>query len=249
MAYLFNTTFSPKRRAFKVVSILPAATKTWHLTIKGKSKWKFNFTAGQFTWIKLKSSPLGLDENPFSISSAPSDLPNIRFTIKELGDKTNEIGTVKVDDIVYIDGPHGYFIIDDKDVTGIFMIAGGIGISPMMSIIREMSHNKDPRPVKLLYGNRLQSQIAFQDELAEASKSINLDIDYVLSKPPNDWQGKQGLIDRNILEQALVEIEKPEQWLFMLCGPNVMMDSAIQTLKDYGVPASQIRYEKFSYLS
>jgi len=240
--------FLQKRRPFKVVSILPAAAKTWHLTIKGKSNWKFNFAAGQFAWIKLKKSPLGLDENPFSISSAPSDLPNIRFTIKELGDTTNNIGTLKVDDIVYVDGPHGHFIVEDRTFAGLFMIAGGIGVSPMLSIIREMVHNKDSRPVKLLYGNRIKSQIAFKDELTEASRSINLNIDYVLYDPPQDWQGKQGHLDKNLLEQALLKVDTPEEWLFLLCGPPVMTVTAIQTLKTSGIPSSQIRYEKFTYL-
>jgi len=238
-----------KRRPFKVVSVLPAAAKTWHLTIKGNSNWKFNFTAGQFAWIKIKKSPLGLDENPFTISSAPSDLPNIRFTIKELGDSTNNIGTLKTDDIVYVDGPHGNFIVEDRTFAGLFMIAGGIGISPMISIIREMAHNKDTRPVKLLYGNRFQSQIAFKDELEQASEAINVDIDYVLLKPPQDWQGKQGHLDKNLLEQALLNIDTPKQWLFLLCGPPDMLISAINTLKSNGIHNHQIQYEKFSYLS
>lgn len=241
--------FLQKQRPFKVVSILPAAAKTWHLTITSNSKWKLNFTAGQFAWIKLKSSPLGLKENPFSISSAPSDLPDIRFTIKELGDTTNNIGTLKPDDIVYVDGPHGNFIIDDRKFAGIFMIAGGIGVAPMISIIREMANDKDTRPVKLIYGNRIQSQIAFQDELEKASKAINLDINYVLSEPPQDWQDKKGYIDKILLEQALLKINNPEQWLFILCGPSAMLEPAINTLKASGIPSHRIQYEKFSYFS
>ncbi len=240
--------FLQKRRPFRIVSVLPAATKTWHLTITSNSKWKLNFTAGQFAWIKLKTSAHGLKENPFSISSAPSDLPNIRFTIKEMGDTTNNISSFIPNDIVYVDGPHGYFIIVDRTFAGIFMIAGGIGVAPMISIIREMAYNKDKRPVKLLYGNRVQSQIAFQDELADASRSINVDINYILSEPPEDWQGIQGLLDKKLLVQKLSKIDTPEEWLFLLCGPPAMMESAIQTLKTSGIPASQIRHEKFTYL-
>lgn len=241
--------FLQKRRPFKVVSVLPAAAKTWHLTISSSSKWKLNFIAGQFAWIKLNTSAQGIKENPFSISSAPSDLPNIRFTIKEVGDSTNEISSIKPNDIVYLDGPHGHFIIDDRSFAGVFMIAGGIGVAPMISIIREMAHNKDDRPVKLLYGNRIQSQIAFQDDLSDASASINLDIDYILSQPPGNWQGIQGQLDKELIEEKLSKIDTPVQWLFLLCGPPGMLESAIQTLKDYGIAASQIRYEKFSYLN
>ena len=241
--------FLQKRRPFRIVSVIPAAAKTWHLTITNNSKWKFNFSAGQFAWIKLKTSAHGLKENPFSISSSPSDLPNIRFTIKELGDTTNNIGSFKANDIVYIDGPHGHFIIDDKTFEGIFMIAGGIGVAPFISIIREMAHNKDNRPVKLLYGNRLQSQIAFQDELTEASKSINLDIDYVLSEPPKNWKGKKGFIDKELLKKSISKIDSPKQWLFLLCGPPAMTEAVIDTLHANGIQRDQIEYEKFSYFS
>jgi predicted ferric reductase len=241
--------FYQKRHPFKVVSVLPAALKTWHLTITSDSKQKFNFSAGQFSWIKLKESPHGLKENPFSISSSPSDLPNIRFTIKEIGDTTNNIGSLKANDIVYIDGPHGHFIINDRNFDGIFMIAGGVGVAPMISIIKEMMHNKDKRPIELIYGNRLQTQIAFQDELKEASKLINLDTHYVLSKPPKDWMGNIGHVDKELIEQIMLKTVPNKKWLFLLCGPPAMIISAIETLKYNGIQNHQIQYEKFSYFS
>jgi len=152
-----------------------------------------------------------------------------------------------IEDNAYIDGPHGYFIIDDQKFDGIVMFAGGIGVAPMMSIIRQMTQDKDKRPVKLLYGNRIESQIAFKDELQEASKQINLEVDYVLSEPPRDWKGSTGFLDEPAILSAL-DIPNPEKWLYLLCGPPVMLDSAVETLKSAGIPKQQIIFEKFSYL-
>ncbi len=238
-----------KKRLFKVASVIPAALKTWHITIEAneKNNSNFQFKAGQFAWLKLQKAPFNLTEHPFSISSAPSDLPQLRFTIKESGDFTNDIGNIKGGDNAYIDGPHGYFIIDDQKFDGIVMFAGGIGVAPMMSIIRQMTQDKDKRPVKLLYGNRIESQIAFKDELQEASKQINLEVDYVLSEPPQDWKGSTGFLDEPAIQGAL-DMPNPEKWLYLLCGPPVMLDSAVETLKSAGIPKQQIIFEKFSYL-
>lgn len=238
-----------KSRPFKVVSNMPAAAKTWDLTIASNSKKKFEFIAGQFVWLKLKPPRFALEENPFSISSAPADLPNIRLTIKEAGDTTNKIGDVKAGDVVYVDGPHGHFMIDGRTFAGILMIGGGVGVAPMIGIIREMVANKDLRPVKLLYGNRTESQIAFKDELIEASKSINLDINFALAETPEGWQGHQGNIDKVLIEQVLQSIEKPQDWLFLLCGPPAMLDYNVDILNANGIKNHQIEYEKFSYLS
>ena len=236
-----------KGRMFRIVNVKPAATKTWHVTVTPNKNINFNFKAGQFAWLKLKKRPFSLTEHPFSISSAPSDLPQIRFTIKESGDFTKTISNVAEGKSAYIDGPHGHFIIDDQEFEGIVMIAGGIGVAPMISIIREMAHQKDPRPVRLLYGNRIKDQIAFRDELENASQNIKLHVDYVLSEPPSDWDGLTGYLDSSIIQNAL-NIPHPKKWLYLLCGPPVMLDSAVQTLKAAGIPNQKIIYEKFSYL-
>ena len=236
-----------KRRPFRVVKVQPAATKTWHITVEPDKNLGFKFKAGQFAWLKLKKYPFGLREHPFSISSAPSDLPQLRFTIKESGDFTNNIGKIIDGDRAFIDGPHGHFIIENQEFEGIVMIAGGIGVAPMISIIREMAQQKDSHPVRLLYGNRMQSQIAFLDELQEASQKLNLKVDYVLSEPPPDWKGLTGFLDETAIQSTL-DMPHPEKWLYLLCGPPVMLDNVIDTLKSVGIPRRRIIFEKFTYL-
>lgn len=238
-----------KRRLFRVISVKQAATKTWHVTVTPdeSNNNNFKFKAGQFAWLKLKKFPFSLTEHPFSISSAPSDLPQLRFTIKESGDFTKKIGNIPEGKQAYIDGPHGHFITGDQEFEGIVMIAGGIGVAPMISIIREMAHQKDSRPIRLLYGNRIESQISFRDELESASQNIKLHVDYVLTAPPPDWEGLTGCLDSSIIQSAL-QMPHPKKWLYLLCGPPIMLDSAVRTLKAAGIPSQQIIYEKFSYL-
>lgn len=235
-----------KRRPFRVVSVLAAASRSWHVTVEPDEDSDFSFKAGQFAWLKLKKQSFSLTEHPFSISSAPSDLPQLRFTIKESGDFTKKIGSILGGGRAYIDGPHGNLIIDDQQFEGIVMIAGGIGVAPMISIIREMAEQKDPRPVRLLYGNRIESQIAFKDELQQAAKVIQLDVNYVLYEPLPDWQGLTGYLDSFTIPTVL-DMENPEKWLYLLCGPPLMLDNAVVVLKSAEIPKKQIIFEKFTY--
>jgi predicted ferric reductase len=236
-----------KGRPFRVVSVQPAADKMWHITLTNDKHNNFDFKAGQFTWLKLKKSTFDLTEHPFSISSSPQDLPELRFTIKESGDFTNKISHIKEGSQAYIDGPHGHFIINNQEFEGLVMIAGGIGVAPMISIIKEMAQQKDPRPIKLLYGNRKENQIAFKDELEEASKKLKLDIEYVLSEPPLNWEGLTGCLDSTTISRA-IDMRHPDKCLYLLCGPPSMLEPAVKTLKTAGIPSKRIIYEKFSYL-
>lgn len=235
-----------KRRPFHVVSVLPAASRSWHVTIEPETEGRISFKAGQFAWLKLKNESFSLTEHPFSISSAPSDLPQLRFTIKESGDFTKNIGNILDGGRAYIDGPHGNFIIDDQQFEGVVMIAGGIGVAPMISIIREMAQQKDSRPVKLMYGNRIESQIAFKEELQQAAEAIQLEVEYVLYEPPPDWQGLTGYLDSSTIP-AMLDMQHPEKWLYLLCGPPLMLENAVNVLKSAGIPNRQIIFEKFTY--
>jgi len=235
------------RRPYQVTAVEPVATRTWHVTIEPAQASNFTFEAGQFVWLKFGGSPFTLTEHPFSISSSPSDLPKLRFTIKESGDFTGQIGKIINGSRAFIDGPHGHFVLGDQQHRGIVFIAGGVGIAPIISIITELAHQNYSLPVKLVYGNRIKSQITFQDELEKAAKKLELNLNYVLSEPPPDWKAATGFIDSELIA-ATIDKQQPEEWLYFLCGPPAMLQSAVKTLKSAGIPSRQIVYEQFSYL-
>lgn len=235
------------RRPYRVTAVEPVALKTWHITIAPTKNSTFNFEAGQFVWLKLGNSAFTLTEHPFSISSAPSDLPQLRFTIKESGDFTKQIGKIAKGSRAFIDGPHGHFLLGEQQHKGIVFIAGGVGIAPIISIINELANKHYSQPVKLIYGNRIKSQITFQNELEKAAKKLELKLNYVLSEPPPDWKGATGFIDSELIKTT-IDKQQPQEWLYFLCGPPAMLRPAVKTLKAAGVPARHIIYEQFSYL-
>ncbi|MHA1528948.1 MAG: ferredoxin reductase family protein [Alphaproteobacteria bacterium] len=232
-------------RPYRVVSVKKIALKTWELVIEPKSGEAMDFDAGQFVWLTLNRSAFAITEHPFSISSCPADRPLIGFTIKQAGDFTNAIGSVPAGAPAYIDGPHGNLTLAGRKDAGIVFIAGGVGLAPIMSILRQLRAEGDPRPLKLVYGNRVVEQIICRDELEEMKDSLDLEIYHVISEPPPGWSGAAGQLDASVLRSCL-GFDGRAGWLYVVCGPGPMIDSVEDSLRALGAPRRQIVSEKFS---
>ncbi|SMX32743.1 ferredoxin reductase family protein [Actibacterium lipolyticum] len=234
------------RHPWTVQSVTPVALKTWELSLKPARKFTFPFRAGQFAWLNVGHSAFSLNENPFSISSAPSDTGKISFIIKELGDFTNTVGSIRPGTRAYIDGPHGHLTIAGHDAPGVALIAGGVGIAPMIGIMRELGATGDKRPVTLLYGNRVEDQIACRAELEQMSKRANTNIVHILSDPPAGWTGETGIVSPKVLSAHFGQPQHKD-WVYVLCGPPKMLEAVEDALIDIGVAPAQILSERFSY--
>ena len=234
------------RHPYRVASVKKVALKTWDLQIEPTSGAAIDFAAGQFVWLTLDRSPFAVTEHPFSISSCPADRPTIGFTIKEVGDFTGTIGSIPVGARAYVDGAHGNLTLTDRSGAGIAFIAGGVGLAPIMSILRQLRAENDSRPLKLIYGNRVVEQIMYQSELDEMNEHLDIEIHHILSEPPRDWTGAVGRLDEAALRKYLC-FEGHERWLYVVCGPAPMIDSVEASLETLGVPLGQIISEKFSY--
>lgn len=207
---------------------------------KELEKWK----PGQFAWLTLGHSPYTLREHPFTMSNAPEDGPNVAFSIKPLGDFTAKAVTAEPGAIASIDGPYGAFSIDmEPDAGGFVMIAGGIGITPMISNLRSMKARGDKRPVILLYANSDWDGITFREELEALETELPLTVIHVIEDPPEDWDGESGLLDKATLARHLPD--KTRQWSHMLCGPLPMTNAVRPALLSLGVPVWRIDSEIF----
>ena len=234
------------RHPYRVVSVEKAALKTWSLVIEPIRGQAMNFEAGQFVWLTLGRTPFAITEHPFSISSCPVERPRLGFTIKEAGDFTDTIGSLQPGTRAYVDGPHGNVTLSGRAVSGLTLIAGGVGIAPIMSILRQLRAERDPRPIKLVYGNRVAEQILYRSELDEMTQDLRLDLHLVLSEPPPSWDGPVGLLDGPVLARVLDDATAAD-WLYVVCGPAPMIDEIEDSLEALGVPMRQIVSEKFSY--
>jgi NAD(P)H-flavin reductase len=187
-----------------------------------------------------------LYENPFSISSAPAARPEIQFVIKEVGDMTRRLGEVTPGTAAYLDGPHGNLILEGRTGKGVALIAGGVGIAPLLSIARQLDVEGDPRPMILLYGNRVADQVVYEDEFTRLALRQATQVIHVLSEPPSGWEGMTGQIGRDTIEKVFA-FAGATVWLYLVCGPPAMLDAVEDALIALGVPARQIVSERFYY--
>jgi predicted ferric reductase len=235
-----------RRRSYRVRAVSREAARIWEIALEPAGEARLVYRAGQFAWLKL-GSPRPLFENPFSFSSAPAGKDGLlRFLVKEAGDFTNDIGKVAPGTSAYLDGPHGDFTLQDASREGVVLIAGGIGIAPMLSLLRELAATGDPRPVILIYGNRVREQMVDVQRLAQTTALRDFSYHPVLSEPPGDWTGLRGQLDPGTIERCLPGGGRAA-WTYYVCGPPPMIDSVERALDATGVPLRQIISEKFQY--
>ena len=242
------------KNAHEVTSIKQVSLKIWELVIKHSKEKKINYQGGQFAWLKIGSSS-PMPENPFSISSCSrQDSSEISFLIKDVGDFTHQISQLQVGQKIFIDGPYGIFGAAALSVEHdqLVMIAGGVGIAPMISILRQIERDQDPRvlakKILLIYGNRVAEQVVNLKEMVHLESFKNLEVVQVVSEPSKDWQGLTGALDSITLEKILnthqINVKSTQ---FMICGPAEMIDSVEISLDQFGAPLANIDSEKFQY--
>ncbi len=234
------------RRPYAVRSVRRVALRTWEIEVAPRRGAALDFQAGQFAWLSLGRPPFSLYENPFSISSLPAERPAVQFLIKEAGDLTRGIGSVMAGTTAFLDGPHGSLTLAGRQSSGIALIAGGVGIAPLLSIARQLRAEGDIRPLVLVYGNRVAEQIVYPDELDRLDRLPNARVVHVLSQPGPGWPGLVGQIDKATIT-AVFGFDGAADWLYLVCGPPAMLDAVDEALVGLGVPARRNLGERFRY--
>jgi glycine betaine catabolism B len=183
---------------------------------------------------------------PYSIASPPGQ-PFLEITVR---DKPGGfvapylLHEIAVGDELESTGPAGHFyhepLIDGDDLV---FLAGGSGITPFMSIIRDAIQGERRLRMHLIYGCRTPADVIYGDELALlAEANPNLVYTLVISEPPPDYEGLTGLLDAALIQSQVGDVEGKT---FYLCGPNVMTDYCQTALRELGVPRHRIRRELY----
>lgn len=233
------------RRPYRVSEVRNERGDTWTLVMRPDGHLGFRFTPGQFGWLTLRGSPFKITGHPFSFSSSaePTD-GRVEMTIRKLGDFTSGIDKVPVGQRVYLDGPYGAFTTRNSASVHV-LIAGGIGITPMMSMIRTLADRGDKRPMFLLYGNKDWETVTFREELEALKARLDLIVVHVLANPPTDWTGERGFITASVLKRHLPPPYAAHE--YFICGPDVMMDAIEKALGEMGVPLSKYHSERYTF--
>ena len=203
----------------------------------------FDFKPGQFAPVRLS-----IDGRPhvrcYSISSSPESRGYFEISVRRQGIVSTTLhATVRQGSQLTIGKPAGHFVYPADDERPLALLAGGIGITPLLSMVRFAVSSQPTRPVNLLYCARNREALAFLPELRVlAQRHPQLRIGITVTEPgaPAPW--RTGRIDLPFIKQYVAH---PAHTVFCICGPTAMMTDMERLLVTAGVPPSQIRSEKF----
>ncbi len=251
MSYGYHKFARPLRLArhpYRVSDVKQETRNVWTVTIEppaGRSR--FPFRPGQFHFMHLRRGRgLPAEEHHFTISSSPAG-GALTSTIKESGDFTATIGATKPGDPVAVQGPFGRFSYTyHPGMKDIVFIVGGVGITPIMSMMRHLRDTSADAHALLIYGNRTEADIVFRNELdgIAAGARPRLKVIHVLSDPRNNWDGEKGMIDRDRISRLIGSDYGSKS--YFVCGPPAMMRKVFRALRELGVPPDRIEYERFA---
>jgi predicted ferric reductase len=232
------------RTPYRVVDVREDRGSTWILTLAPDGHDGMRFLPGQFVWLRVGPGPYNPQEHPFSFSSSAERPQRLEFGIKALGDFTDSIGETLRGTVAYLDGPHGSLSIDRYPAAGYVFIAGGIGVTPFVSMLRTIADRGDRRPCLLIYADDAWENMPFRDDIGELHGRMALSTVYVVENPPPDWDGETGRVTADLLRRRLPD-ERIQRHYFV-CGPNPMITAVERTLVQLGVAPRLIHAERFT---
>ncbi|HMJ08394.1 MAG TPA: FAD-dependent oxidoreductase [Pyrinomonadaceae bacterium] len=210
----------------------------------------FVYKAGQFadyTLVNPAETDAEGNIRGFSLASAPyeDDLmlaTRMRDTAFKRVLKTMEIGTGLI-----LDAPYGSFTLHNNTKTPAVFVTGGIGVTPVRSIVLQATHDGLPHKIFLFDSNRRPEDAAFLDDLMEAQKQ-NPNFTFVgtmteMENSDREWHQETGLVSKELLTKYIGDLTVP---IYYLCGPGPMVAAMRKILNEAGVDDDNIRTEEFS---
>jgi len=209
----------------------------------------FGFTPGQAVDVVLTDRPdadAQSSRHAFSLVSAPFE--NVLVVATRMRDSTYKrvLGALQVGSAARIDGPFGSFALHSDRARPAVFIAGGIGITPFMSIVRQAANDRLRQRLWLLYSNRRPEDAAFLPEL-QALERRNKEFRLLatmteMGKSGRAWEGETGMIDEKLVKRINRDLPAP---VYYIAGPPAMVESMRSMLTGIGVDAQEIRTDEF----
>jgi predicted ferric reductase len=239
-------------KVWKVLKTEPENHDTTSLYLEGDDERLKKRRAGQWASIRVLGEDGWSEPHPFTISCAPED-EILRFTIKKAGVFTSSIPELQPGTPVRVEGPFGVFCRDIEKRQEIAMIAGGVGITPFLSVLRWLRNIRAKNRVTLFWTNKTIEDVFAADELKEMTMDLHLKIIHTISREKDVDKYFQaeyphvlyvpGYATRDVLQKHL---DFP-RISFYVCGPPRMQESILKELEACGVDPKSVERENFSY--
>ncbi|MGZ3592500.1 MAG: FAD/NAD-binding family oxidoreductase [Syntrophales bacterium] len=238
------------KNIWKIVKVVLENNDTYSLYLEGSDERMAKRRAGQFVSLSIMTPDGWSAPHPFSIANAPED-PVLCLTIKKTGQFTSAIPDLKPGTEVRCMGPIGLFCKDIDTKPAIVMMAGGVGITPFLSVLRHFRNIKAKNIAILFWVNKTMEDVFATDEIQAMTKDLTLRVVYCLSRA-DDVEGyyrqeypgvfyEKGHLSGDILSRHWTSKEAS----FCLCGPPPMMESTLAELGKLNVDQKAIEKENF----
>lgn len=231
-----------RRHPYRVVETRAERAQATTLVLEPQAGERLLFRPGQFVMLTIGASPLALQQHPFSLASSARQA-RLELTVKAAGDFTSGVERIRPGTRAWLEGPYGAFTHDVDKCHGAVLIAGGVGITPMMSMLRTYRDRGAKFPLVLLYGNKNWDEVIFREDLESMEQDLQLRLVHVLTDPPAGWRGETGYIDAALLERHLPADDR--EYEYFICGPAPLMDAVEPLIVARGIGAHRVYSERF----
>jgi len=207
----------------------------------------YTFTAGQWYTITLSGDDGPLDHH-FSHADSPTE-DFIELTTRLTGsDFKNVLDALPLDEEAEFEGPFGRFVFDYQ-APKIAFLTGGIGITPVRSMLRYLRDTDSEGRVQgqqlvMFYGSMTEDGIVYKDDLDQFEKEIEgFRVVHVITNPTESWTGHSGFINADTIR---AELPDPGSWTYYVVGPPAMITAMDKVLEELAIPKEQRKVESFS---
>lgn len=233
-------------RVGSIVTETPSVKTFRLLPSSGDRFLPFTFVPGQFLNVSFWIGGARMNRS-YSISSSPTQREYAELTVRRepRGAVSRHIvDLLKVGDRIEAGGPVGRFTFTGTEADSIVLIAGGVGITPMMSIARYLTERAWAGDIFFVYARRAPTDFIFEKEVATLQRrNTKLRVAVTMSRPEGtDWKGPRGRITKEWLTRTVPDLASRR---IHLCGPPAMMDSTKAILTELGVPPDRLKTESF----
>lgn len=235
---------------YDIINVQMSTSNIREVTMKPVNGKRMDYKAGQYGFFRFVKSEVTSEAHPFSFSSSPSaEKETITVMIKEDGDFTSSLDRVDIGDKVTIEGPYGNFYPDEiaeNEDRPMLLLAGGIGVTPSLSVLREEVAKNSNRRIAFVWGLAYEDDTMYLDEMKKLdAKYPNFSYHYIYSEDDVDGFPHGFVDDEFIAQEGLEDFYENASW--HVCGPGPMLEASKNLLKEKNVTEEQAYIEEFSF--
>ncbi|SCF11116.1 Ferredoxin-NADP reductase [Micromonospora purpureochromogenes] len=231
------------RHRLTVAAVVPEAPGVYSIYMRGRDLDRLPARAGQFFQWRFLSGPGWSRGHPYSLSAVPRE-DTLRITVRSRGEGSEQVSELRPGTRVLIEGPYGRLTAARRTAARVTMIASGIGITPLRTLLEELPYA--PGEATLLYRARSAEDLVFRQELERLAAVRGLRVEYLLGPRgrAGSWLPAGFGDDAKALRELVPDIAQHDVFV---CGPDEWMQTVVRAARQAGVPAERIHLERFTW--